>query len=76
VTNICEEIGSSRIISWSTTKTAEGFAFRVYQVLPRTEPNAEGQYADVVTLKAGTRATRAQAKGRAQKWVRYLKAAA
>lgn len=68
-----EETSASRIISWNTTKTAEGYAYRVYQVVPRTEPNAEGQYADTVTLRTGTRATRAQAKGRAQQWCRYLK---
>lgn len=65
-----------RNISWNTTKATTGFDFSVYEVVSRTEPNAEGKYADFVQLKAGNCATRAQAKGHAQQWVRYLKAQA
>jgi hypothetical protein len=65
-----------RNISWNTTKTAEGFSFKVYEIIGRPQPNAQGSYADLITLKTGTRATRAQAKGIAQKWCRYLKVAA
>jgi hypothetical protein len=65
-----------RNISWNTTKAAEGFNFSVYEIIGRQEPNAEGSYADIVVLKTGSRATRAQAKGLAQKWCRYLKAQA
>lgn len=65
-----------RNISWNTTKTAEGFSFEVYEIVGRSEPAAAGRYADLVTLKTGCRSTRAQAKGLAQRWVRYLKAQA
>lgn len=65
-----------RNITWNTTKTDAGFAFRVYEVIPRAVPNSDGSYADFVTLKTGALSTRAQAKGQAQRWCRYLKAAA
>ena len=65
-----------RNISWNTMKTAEGFNFSVYEIVSRSEPNAEGMYADIVPLKVGSCSTRAQAKGLAQRWVRYLKAQA
>lgn len=67
---------SKRNISWSTTKNSAGFAFRVYEVISSAEPNADGNYAEFVTLKTGILATRAQAKGHAQRWCRYLKAQA
>lgn len=65
-----------RNISWSTTKTTDGFGFKVYEVVGLAQPNAEGHHAEFVTLKTGSRTTRAQAKGLAQKWCRYLKAQA
>jgi hypothetical protein len=62
-----------RNISWNTTKTQTGFAFSVYEIIGRTEPDANGNYADCVTLKTGTAPSRAIAKSTAQKWIRYLK---
>jgi hypothetical protein len=64
-------------ISWNTTKTAAGYNFRVYLIVGRTEaegPFDDGLYGRITTLKTGTCATRAQAKGLAQRWGRYLKA--
>jgi hypothetical protein len=63
-------------ISWNTTKSAEGFQFRVYEIIGRQIADASGSYADWVILRTGTHRTRAQAKGMAQRWCRYLKAAA
>jgi len=61
-------------ISWNTTKTTNGFDFRVYEIVSRSEPNEQGHYADLVTLRTGSAPSRAVAKNQAQKWVRYLKA--
>lgn len=63
----------SKNITWNTTKTVNGFDFRVYEVVSSTVPNAEGYYAEFVTLKIGSAHSRAVAKSTAQKWVRYLK---
>lgn len=65
----------ARNISWRTTKVAAGFDFAVIEIISRSEPDADGKYADLVTLKTGNRPTRAQAKGLAQRWVRYFKGA-
>lgn len=65
---------ATKNISWRTSKTPAGlFAYRVIEIVPRTVPNDQGHYADIVTLKTGTRATRAQAKGRALQWVLFFK---
>lgn len=63
-------------ISWNTTKTADGFAFKVYEIVGHTEPTAAGSFAEFITLKTGVSRSRAKAKGLAQRWVRYLKAVA
>jgi len=55
------------VISWNTSKTAEGFQYRVYSVA-HNEPTK--------TLKIGIESSRAKAKLSAQKWMRYLKAQA
>jgi hypothetical protein len=52
------------VISWNTTKTADGFQYRVYSVT-HGEPTK--------TLQVGTTSSRAKAKLMAQKWTRYLK---
>ena len=55
----------NRVISWNTTKTAEGFKFEVssfdYQVTP-------------IIHATGVEATRAKAVSKAKEWARYLKA--
>lgn len=64
-------------ISWNTTKSAAGYDFRVYLLEGRTEaegPFDDGMYGRTTTLKTGTQRTRAQARGLAQRWCRYLKA--
>lgn len=53
------------VITWNTKKVAGGFEWRVYTV---------GYQMKSVVLKTGIRPTRAQAKGRAQKWHNYLNA--
>lgn len=56
---------TSTVIGWNTTKTADGFQFRVYTV---------GYQVPTETLKTGICSSRAKAKLQAQKWARYLKA--
>ena len=53
------------IITWNTSKTAQGFEFRVYQM---------GYQVPSQTLKTGVCVSRAQATLRAKKWTRYFKA--
>lgn len=60
-------------VSWNTTKTAEGYKFTVYHIVPRTEPNEKGHYADTVTLNEGICKTRAKASGLAKRWTLYHK---
>lgn len=62
-----------RVFSWSTTKTAEGFGFRVYQVISSNTPDANGHYAAFVDVKTGTAATRAQASGAAKRWAKFFR---
>jgi hypothetical protein len=62
--------------SWNTKKVDGQYTWFVKSVTSRTTPNSAGQYADTVVIKTGTKATRAQAKGLAVKWARYLKASA
>ena len=54
----------TKVISWNTSKTAEGFAFRVYAI--------EYQ-APTETLKTGVCSSRAKATLLARKWTRYFK---
>lgn len=54
-----------RVITWNTTKTADGFQFRVYS-FDYQMPN--------ITLKIGVLPTRARAVLQAKKWTRYFKA--
>lgn len=54
----------TRVITWQTTKTETGFAFRVYSF---------GYQIPEITLKSGVCATRAIAVGQAKRWSRYLK---
>lgn len=54
----------TRVITWRTTKTEKGFAFRVYSF---------GYQIPEITLKTGICPTRATATDRAKKWSRYLK---
>lgn len=51
------------VITWNTKKVAGGYEWRVYTV---------GYQVKSITLKSGIRPTRAQAEGRAQKWMLYL----
>jgi hypothetical protein len=72
-----EEIGkpkARRNFSWSTTKTANGYGWKVYEIIGRATPNAEGHYAEYADVKTGTRPTRAQASGEAKRWTKYLRA--
>lgn len=63
-----------RNFSWNTTKREDGsYSFRVYEIIARATPNAEGHYADSVTVKTGTRTTRPQAVGVAKRWVRFFR---
>ena len=65
-------------ISWNTTKTGAGFDFKVYEIIGRTAaegPFDDGLYGRTIPLKSGTCATRALAKGLAQRWVRHLRSA-
>ena len=52
------------VITWNTTKVANGFEFRVYSF---------GYQIPQVTLKTGICPTRAMATLRARKWCRYFK---
>jgi hypothetical protein len=64
-----------RNFSWSTTKMEDGsYGYRVYEVVGSATPNAEGHYAEFVTLKTGTRPTRPQATGVAKRWTKFLRA--
>ena len=62
--------------TWNTIKTGSRFTWNVKEVTTRTTANARGSYADTEIVKTGTRATHAQAKGLAEKWIRYLRAVA
>ena len=63
--------------SWTTTKTATGFAFTVTRVQPTREADEAGRYCiDTIMKTGGGFATRARAKSAAVKWCRYLKATA
>lgn len=55
------------VISWNTTKTAEGYEWRVYAV---------AYQAPTQTLKAGVVKSRAVATRLAKQWTLYLKRAA
>jgi len=58
---------TDQVISWNTSKIAEGFQYRVYSV----------SYGEATkTLHVGVASSRAKAKLMAQKWMRYLKAQA
>jgi hypothetical protein len=64
-----------RNFSWSTTKKEDSsYEYRVYEIVGSTTPNAEGHYAEFVTLKTGTRRTRPQAAGVAKRWTKFLRA--
>ena len=67
---------TTKNISWNTTKTDAGYAYKVYEIVPRTTPNEIGHYADTVMMRTGVERSRAIAKNRAQAWCRYLKAEA
>mgnify|MGYP001603658789 CR=1 FL=1 len=54
----------SKVVSWNTTKTADGFAWTVYSF---------GYQLPTEVLKAGHCPTRAQATLRAKKWTRFIK---
>ena len=53
-----------KVISWNTTKTADGCAWTVYSF---------GYQIPTEVLKSGHCPTRAQAMGRAKHWTRFLK---
>lgn len=55
----------NRVVSWSTTKTAAGYEFKVYSFDHETP---------VVVHASGTLQTRAQAAAKAKAWTRYIKA--
>jgi len=55
------------IVTWSTTKTSDGFEFHVYSF---------GHEIPTVTLKRGTVRTRAIATRLAKQWKMYFKRAA
>jgi hypothetical protein len=58
---------TATIISWRTTKQADGYRWQVYSF---------GYQIAEAVLKEGVCATRAQATGIAQRWTRHLKAQA
>jgi hypothetical protein len=71
----CQSTSASRRnFSWSTTKKEDGsYGYRVYEIVASTTPNAEGHYAEFVTLKTGTRPTRPQASRAAKRWTKFLR---
>lgn len=56
---------NNTVITWRTKKVENGFEYSVIEV---------GYQVDTITHKTGVLATRAQAKGQAQKWAKYIKA--
>lgn len=67
--------GRRRNFSWSTTKKEDGsYEYKVYEIVGSATPNAEGHYAEFVTLKTGTRPTRPQAREAAKRWAKFLRA--
>ncbi len=60
--------------SWNTKKTQAGFKWTVSEIKKRNTVNEFGKYADSRIIKEGLRSTRAQSKGIATKWVKYLTA--
>ncbi len=60
--------------TWNTKKTENGFSFRVYMVTSLSEINPiSGNYAASEVVAEGTLPTRARAKGKAVKYMRYFK---
>lgn len=65
--------------SWRTKKTKVGYEFTVAMIYGRSEAegkNEYGNYADTEILKKGIMPTRARAKTRAIKYIRYYRAVA
>lgn len=61
--------------SWNTKKTLDGqFKATVHRVTSLTERNAQGTYADFDELQSVNGKTRAIAKNKAIKWIRYYQA--
>lgn len=58
--------------SWRTKKVGEKFEFIVTKNVNREEPNEKGSYVDTTIEQRGFFKSRAIAKNRGQKWVRYL----
>jgi hypothetical protein len=58
---------SNRIVTWNTTKTADGFEFHVYSF---------GHELPTISLKRGTARTRAIATRLAKQWTLYHKRSA
>lgn len=65
----------NKFYGWNTTKTGNGFSWSVSENISRAEPNDDGRYVDSTVKASGIVATRAQAKGAAQRAVRFFKAA-
>ena len=62
-------------ITWNTKKNTNGtYSFIVKQVISTSQIQQNGDYAITTVLKTGACKTRAQAKGKAIKWVKYFKA--
>jgi hypothetical protein len=62
---------TNTFLSWNTHKTETGaYCWTVKKVTSSTEPLANGRYARFDLVKQGLCATRAQAKGHAQAWMR------
>ena len=59
--------------SFNTTKTAEGYSWKVYEVVSSATPLENGSYAKFITRQTGVKATRAQALGIAKKWTLYYR---
>ena len=60
--------------SWRTTKTAAGFEFVVSLLIPSLEMLADGTYCKTIEVNRDVAPSRAIAKARAQKLVRYYNA--
>lgn len=60
-------------ISWNTKKVANGFQYKVYEIVPLKEADENGKFAKTVVLRTGIKSTRARAKSSAQKLLKYFR---
>jgi hypothetical protein len=67
---------AKKLYGWATHKVANGYEWIITETTPRSTPNEHGRYADTIIVTRGMKATRAQAKGVASKWLKHFKAQA